>query len=306
MRSPRCPTPLTKREFGQFLAVAFALGYVPALAIGAGTAAVGLALSFLIAFSPALATLTSGAARRAARGSLRRPRGRWVLIGIAVGWGLHLTQVVVFAAAGLAQWDHVRFPLARDGSGLERADQIHSVLGDGRQPWALFVFNLLASWALPAFVDGLTWAIGEELGWRAVLQPELERRWGLVRGTVATGLIWAAWHLPVKFGADDTLPTVASTLLFFSANTIASAFAFGWLTRRAGSVWPASFAHAAHNATVGRSFLILPGAAWSTGAYHLVANLAFGGLFAYLSARQARGVAAAPAGAAEGYSSPAS
>lgn len=39
----------------------------------------------------------------------------------------------------------------------------------------------------------------EELGWRAVLEPELERRMPFSAACLATGAIWGLWHLPLWF-----------------------------------------------------------------------------------------------------------
>lgn len=46
---------------------------------------------------------------------------------------------------------------------------------------------------------------GEELGWRGYLLPELTARYGAIRATVAVGVVWAVYHLPVLYvGAQAT------------------------------------------------------------------------------------------------------
>ena len=53
----------------------------------------------------------------------------------------------------------------------------------------------------------------EELGWRAVLEPELERRIPFFAACLATGAIWGLWHLPLWFtqGAGrETTPFLRS------------------------------------------------------------------------------------------------
>lgn len=39
----------------------------------------------------------------------------------------------------------------------------------------------------------------EELGWRGLLQPELERRFTRFQAAAIVGIIWALWHLPLFF-----------------------------------------------------------------------------------------------------------
>lgn len=39
----------------------------------------------------------------------------------------------------------------------------------------------------------------EEVGWRMILQPELEKKYGFNLGTILTAIIWWIWHLPIFF-----------------------------------------------------------------------------------------------------------
>ena len=39
----------------------------------------------------------------------------------------------------------------------------------------------------------------EEVGWRMILQPELEKKWGFNIATIFTAATWWLWHLPIFF-----------------------------------------------------------------------------------------------------------
>ena len=39
----------------------------------------------------------------------------------------------------------------------------------------------------------------EEVGWRMILQPELEKKYGFNLATIFTAIIWWVWHLPIFF-----------------------------------------------------------------------------------------------------------
>lgn len=100
---------------------------------------------------------------------------------------------------------------------------------------------------------------GEEFGWRGYLQLRLFPG-RPVMSAVVTGLIWAAWHLPLTlrgFGFPDH-PLVGG-LLFYPIGLIFLSIIFGWLRLKTGSIWSSSLAHAATNAVGGNLTLLLFG-----------------------------------------------
>lgn len=89
----------------------------------------------------------------------------------------------------------------------------------------------------------------EELGWRAVLEPELERRIPFFAACLATGAIWGLWHLPLWFtqGAGrETTPFLA-----FVALAVLLSFWLSALYRAGGCAFSCCLLHALANTLIG-------------------------------------------------------
>src|SRR5918998_4486283 len=94
----------------------------------------------------------------------------------------------------------------------------------------------------------LTFSLGEELGWRGYLLPQLLSV-GRTRALVLIGLIWAAWHMPLIF-LTPLYHSAGNRLIvlpLFVGTPVAARFVFGYLRILTGSVWPASLGHSVHN-----------------------------------------------------------
>jgi len=92
-------------------------------------------------------------------------------------------------------------------------------------------------------------ALGEELGWRGFLVPQLAKVIPFPRVAFVSGIIWALWHYPIILfstayrGAGPLWYTVAC----FTVMVVGLSFLFAWMRLKSGSVWTGMILHASHN-----------------------------------------------------------
>jgi uncharacterized protein len=72
---------------------------------------------------------------------------------------------------------------------------------------------------------------------------------GRTRALAVSGLVWATWHMPLIL-LTPVFPVGNKwiSLPLFYGTVVAASFVYGYLRLYTGSVWPASLAHAVHNA----------------------------------------------------------
>jgi uncharacterized protein len=130
----------------------------------------------------------------------------------------------------------------------EFVDRVTQSFGLGPLPaWASISLYFLFTATFGVIRDTAT-VLGEEIGWRGFLVPELAKTHGFPATAIITGFIWAIWHYPIVLFADyksDTpvwfyLPLLTVMLPFLT-------FVWTWMRLKSGSIWPCVILHAAHN-----------------------------------------------------------
>ena len=102
-------------------------------------------------------------------------------------------------------------------------------------------------------------ALGEEIGWRGFLYPQLKKRFGRRKGLILGGVIWGAWHWPLVWLIGYEYGTAAgneagywgfpvSGMLLFALFTVILGILHDWLCEKSGSIWVPALFHGAVNA----------------------------------------------------------
>jgi len=120
----------------------------------------------------------------------------------------------------------------------------------GLQNWSVVVFVILfvLITATLGMVGTLSRAVGEEIGWRGFLVPELAKVVGFPGVALISGVMWAVYHYPALIFGDYNAGTpVWYGLTCFTLMVVATSFIMAWITLRSNSLWPAAILHAAHN-----------------------------------------------------------
>ena len=97
-------------------------------------------------------------------------------------------------------------------------------------------------------VGGLSRTLGEEIGWRGFLVPELSKTMSFASTALISGVVWACWHYPVLIWGDYNAGTPAwYGLTCFTVLVFGASFIFAWMRLKSGSLWTGAMLHASHN-----------------------------------------------------------
>lgn len=106
-------------------------------------------------------------------------------------------------------------------------------------PYLLFLFCIAS---LPYF--------GEEYGWRGFLQPWLQKKLGMTKGILLTGLIWGLWHLPMHlfvYHSSSLFLDMIARILY----CIVSGILIGYIYLKTKNIWICVAIHFMNNNMTG-------------------------------------------------------
>jgi membrane protease YdiL (CAAX protease family) len=149
-----------------------------------------------------------------------RPGAKWMLLSITF-----------FPALFLLAWVLVN---------LQGRDRTISTFRDNAGG---FAGVLLVSFAHNLLLGG---PLGEEIGWRGFLLPQLLKGNSPLAASLILGIVWALWHLPIDLYAGHSLE-VAAAIFFRIISALSFTILFTWFYLHKGNLLVALFLHTSIN-----------------------------------------------------------
>ncbi|MCI0445394.1 CPBP family intramembrane metalloprotease [bacterium] len=230
----------TKKAIATFLGITFALSsifYLIIISIGKLGAGNGIYVYGLM-WCPGIAALITCRLRGISISELGwKWNTRYVIIS-------YLIPLVYGLIAYLAVWSSGfgKFP------NYDFVKTVASSFGWKNFPPAIVIALYVLLNGTIGMASSLASALGEEIGWRGFLAPQLAKVTSFTNTALIGGLIWSIWHYPLLLFADynsGTPPWFALTC--FTVMVIAISFPLAWLRLKSGSLWTGAFLHASHN-----------------------------------------------------------
>ncbi len=119
--------------------------------------------------------------------------------------------------------------------------------------YPLYILSAAVGCLTYAPLVNMFFGIGEEVGWRGFLYPQLKAKYGRKKGVLAGGVIWGIWHWPLiwligyEYGTDYVGFPVTGMLLF-CVITVSMGIICDRLYERSRSIWIPAVFHGAFNA----------------------------------------------------------
>lgn len=197
--------------------------------------------------SVGLAAIVTCLVRRRDLASLGWSWGAWRYqwLSYALPLGMITTAYLLIWSSGSGDWYDANFV-------LQKKQDYHL---DSWSNAAVIAFHFVVTASL-SFLLLLPSVLGEELGWRGFLVPELSKWMRFTGVALVSGLLWAVWHWPMIFmgiyGNEGT--PLYFQLLAFTLFITANGFILAYLRLKSNSVWTAVIFHMSSNVFMQKFF----------------------------------------------------
>lgn len=164
----------------------------------------------------------------------------------------------VFQIAGAAFY-YMVFPDDFDASGAILREMNPSAFAEFKKSGSSYWFYIAKEifYSLTSFYTFLAvfMGLGEEIGWRGFLFPELKKIFGRTKGVLLGGLIHGVWHFPLmllvgyEYG-KDYIGAPLLGLFAFCIFTVTTGIISDYLYEKSNSIWLPALFHGAVNSAV--------------------------------------------------------
>lgn len=121
-------------------------------------------------------------------------------------------------------------------------------LGWTKLPPMVFIVFFFVVEGVIGLAGSMSTALGEEIGWRGFLVPELSKNNSYTKTSLISGGIWAVWHFPILiFGHYNNGTPAWYGLTCFTVMVVSMSFVFTWFRLKSNSLWTGVLLHASHN-----------------------------------------------------------
>ncbi len=270
-------TEFNQKQVRRYLIVTFGLAYLiqflAAPLYRSNRAAAQLVLAAMM-FVPSLGVLLSGADLKDMGW---KPRIRKNIRPILFAWFAPLLLTVAGAVLYF-----LLFPQHFDLSGgylsaLGGAEALGQLKEQGIS-YPMYVLVSAVSSITYAPLLNMIAALGEEIGWRGFLYPQLKDRFGRTKGWLLGGVIWGAWHWPLialigyEYGAAagnsaGYIGAPVTGMLVFSVITAGLGVLHAWVYEKSECIWLPALLHGAFNAAAALPLMLCTA---NTGTFRLL------------------------------------
>ena len=129
----------------------------------------------------------------------------------------------------------------------EYYDSLTKTMHLGGSPWISIVMGIALTGTY-GMIRSVSSALGEEIGWRGFLVPELRKTTSFAATSLISGIVWSLWHYPILIYGDYNAGTPTwYGLTCFTVMVISISFVFAWMRLKSGSLWTGAILHGSHN-----------------------------------------------------------
>jgi len=130
----------------------------------------------------------------------------------------------------------------------EFVSQVSASFGWAHLPSGMIIVLYFVFMGIFGMAASAAAALGEEIGWRGFLVPELSKKFSYSNTSLIVGSIWAFWHFPILIFADYNSGTPYwYGLTCFTVMVLGISFVFTWFRLKSNSLWTGVILHASHN-----------------------------------------------------------